>query len=363
MDTTDASTTTVETFDATTKNGTNTSLPNNSWDAALIATEVIVIALMVGTVWISLSMIVYGTKTKRWRKNRGTSSLNSGMIYTTCFIAITFTLVKLCMTLIYHHLPRLGWPSFPCESLLDVMSACYFFGIFLMYLYLWMVQRRIYTHPSVKTHVASSMNGLSKFSVIAMALVFTAVAVVYAFIENSRYQPGDGCMLIQDTRAQRTILSMACGAIATVMQIFILILCIYPAIRARFPVPSSEGALVTKDDVTVPVAMTTRKINFCTMLCRSDVTASPIQLTVNRTVIGSFIIVISDILSTIIESFMLTSVTPLVLHTVVYDINYFVNSIAMLYVLGFAGQLLTLFCPTCPQSITVSNRKGEISRV
>lgn len=362
MNTSDVATTTFATSEIT-KSNESVNVRDDSWNSALVATEVIAITLIAATVWISLSMIVFGTKTKRWRKNRGTSSLNSGMIYTTCFIAITLTLIKLTMTVIYYHLPRLGWPNFPCEGLLDAMSAQYFFGIFLMYLYLWMVQRRIYTHPSVKTHVSSFMNGLSKFSVIFIALAFTAVAVAYGLIENSYYQPENGCMLNSDTRTSRTSLSISCGAIATVTQIFILVLCVYPAIRARFPVPSQEGALVTKDDVTVPVAMTTQTISCCKLICCSDIIASPIQLTVNRTVIGSFIIVITDILSTSIESFMLTNVTPFVLHTVIYDINNFINAIAMIYILGFAGKLLTLFCPTCPQSITVSNRRGSITRV
>lgn len=350
--------------DVNTRATTETVIVRDSyWDSALVATEVVVIAVIVVIIWILLSMIVFGTKTRRWKKNRGTSSLNSGMIYTTCFIAIAFTLVKLSMTITYYHLPRLGWAQFPCEVLLDVMSSCYFFGSFLMYLYLWMVQRRIYSHPSVKTHVSPFMNGLSKFSVVFLAIVFTAASIVYGYIENSRYEPENGCMLIQDTRTQRVHLSMGCGVIAAVTQIMILVLCIYPAIRARFPAPSSNGAFITKDDVSAPVAMTTQKINWCKLICCGGITASPIQLTVNRTVIASFIIVVSDILATVIESFMLTGVTPLVLHTIVFDINYLINSLAMLYVLGFAGKLLTLFCPTCPQSITVSSTKAEISNV
>lgn len=328
---------------------------DDSWDTALLVSEVLVILIIVATFWISLSMIAFGTRTRRWTRNRGVSSLNSGMIYTTCFVAITFNLTKLSMTLVYVHAPLTQSVSFPCELLLDIMSALYFVDLFLVYVVLWMVQRRIYTHPSVKTHVGSFMNAASKYSLLFLILAFIAISVVYGLMDNSEFQPSNGCMvnLSESARMERVYHSLACGVIGSFTQIIILILCIYPAIRARFPVTSHNGELVPHDKDTSVVE--TQKVNCCKLFCWKDIGASPIQLTVNRTVISSAVIVVTDVLFTMVESFMLSNVAPLVLHTVLYDINIFIDAIAMLHILGFATRILTLFCPSCPQSITASD--------
>lgn len=349
-----------------------TSLPGDDefalqWAIPLQVCEVISISLLVIGSWLLISVIVYGTKTKRWKKKPGASSLNSGAIYTFCTIAILVTVPRLALTEYVYILPRLENGLDHCEIICDVDNLLYSVTMYSGYAFVWLFQRKIYTHPYVKPKIGPIINWFSRL--FGVLLAFAAIGLTMTYVLLTSYV-GRSQACVLDLSDSASFLNgidkniVVAGSLV-VTQGTILFLCIYPVVRVKFDIGNGVNESL-EDSVFDDAPDTTIKRDKMRQLIKScfrrskKIAKSPIEAAARRVMIGGIIMVLTDVLALTIAFIALPPGVPVALRQTCYDISNVVNLFCVISSLGLAPKILKLCCPNCTEVIKRKSRTTNV---
>lgn len=354
--------------------GNSTSV--TGWSKWLVVFKVLTILYLVIVLWVFGCIVIYGFKTRRWYKTKGTSSLSKGMIYTTCTFAVFLLFPKLISTLMLHIIRFYPSGNKWCELICDLSSITYTVFTYGTYFYLWMRQRLIYLHPYVKPHISGCMQWISRLYIVYITITSCTIPVLYVYPQS--YVGGqDGCYyhVTNSSGFLQNSGSNILFALVLMSQISLLILIIYPSFRVSFEVigekvnqSEMEGFDSKKDPLTKngTTARCRCLQEFLLYVAGTKGPRSPIQMTVRRTVTSSAIILITDVFVAIFEDFAIPDEAPTVIGEALYDLSSVINVFCMLASFGFAGEVLILCCPTMKKTkknLSFKNKHDEPDHV
>lgn len=321
--------------------GANVSESAEKWEISGVVVDAIVLTSVGVSAWVVLSFVVYGTKTRRWRAKPGSSSLSSGMSYVFCTIAMFSTIPLLVGIEIINQHPRISASRDMCKNFVDGQATAYFASIYVTYLFMWFLQRRIYQHPCVKERISKWMKYLSIVVVILLTASFAAICAVYNTF--GKYRSEHGVCFFNSSASEKLAINLVSAAFVVTLQCLLLWSAIYAAIRARFP---STKADQDYGETTSKSGGYNWKILY-RWFHPSDSKAhfGPVEKTVRRMVAYSLIIIGTDVIAVLVDVVILPMSYPVSLHVLGYGLSGVINVFCAGSIFGYSEKVLSLCCP------------------
>lgn len=321
------------------------------WEVPLLISHITNIGMLSCSIWVWLSLILYGTKSGRWRHKPSSSSLSSGLVYITCTAAVGLMIVRFSTTEVLFNLPNIQGGLDHCELICDIDNAAYALATFAAYCFLWVRLRLIYNHPYVKKRIGRRANLIRQIGLVVITLAAIALCLFYVIPKGYNQSPL-GCVydkkkphqFLQGTR--RNILIAVALIVSQTIMIY---LCVYPAVRVDFN--SIAEADTTTNDHGKSMCQ-----RFHSAIINTTCLKSPIQLAVRRTLISCFVMVIANVIVLIPAVIFIPRSAPAQIRRTVYNVGTFINVFCVLATLGFAIKILTLFFPSCPKRKYMKSR-------
>ena len=143
--------------------------------------------------WMFICVLAYGIKTGKWSKEISSKKYNSGIVYTTALLCmlISYTRIipeQLVFNMGYGHRDHMA-----CQVATTLSVLGYSSSLATVYLFLWLKQRALYLHPSIKNLFKERW--IHYLSWLSITFVLTAGTVsVSIFVSGDNYSSsGSGC--------------------------------------------------------------------------------------------------------------------------------------------------------------------------
>ena len=189
------------------KNSSTTSLMKNLTVFAYDRTQkldwilsvTITILLLILTLWILLSLIFYGNKTKKWSKNQGTTEvLNSGLIYSSVVSCAILCIFRFCVSLAFlnigYELIQNNTSSYLlCDQVGDATNMAYSLLIGNVIMFLWFRQRAFYANQLLNVNYSKVIKFFSYFSLV-LIFVYGLILIVFNTLPISYTPSFEGCV-------------------------------------------------------------------------------------------------------------------------------------------------------------------------
>lgn len=308
--------------------------------ASVVTMEVINITAWAVSIWALLSMTLCGLKNGLFRKKLGGSSLNSGLIYGSATAVVALTIP--CFVLNEIHLRLSNIPSLIpyCEVLCDVASSLYAIVFCGVYVILWIHQRLIFSHPSVKMQIPIVVD---RFSMLYCVLLLSSCpGIIYLYVYPNEYVwDSYTCVGVEGDELE----SMSALTIVFMTLIYMIpMFSVYAAMRVNFQFLNPSDP--SQDGNGSAQSLSLIKVSSCwkNFIKADNRLVSPIQMAVRRNVICSFAVVIMDILSLSISEFIVhrNLGQPMIITWTMYN---GVLPFKILLVLALMGPLKKVICP------------------
>lgn len=327
-------------------NSTRTKEWDSSIKASIIAMEVVNLCAGAVSVWVLLTMVIYGLKNGLFRKKMSGSSLSSGLIYGSATALVGSTLPCFIMNEIHLHLGNISKLMPFCEALCDVTSAMYVIVFTGLYVILWIHQRLIFSHPSVKTQIPIVIDRLNVIYMIILSL--SSAGIMYLYVYPNEYVWGTyTCIAVDGGELESTKVITIVIFVSTYM---IPIFSVYAAFRVNFHFVNSRDC--SEDGVVVTRRLSVTKLS--AGCCRNFVGAdgiliSPIQMAVRRNVICCFAAVILDIVSIAVSEFAVhrDSGQPMTITWTMYNSALVFKIFLVLALMGTLKNTMSILIPSC----------------
>lgn len=153
------------------------------------------LALMVIDLWILISLVHHGIKTKKWQhfqKNKS-ENLNSGYIYTSVIVCACLCLVYHSLVLVHHHIGYRHTEQQACDSIGDLIKSLYGFVVLTINIFLWLRQRVFYTNKMSNARFGKGLKVFS-FSIIFLIFVGGVSGYILSAIPNDNIPSLYGCI-------------------------------------------------------------------------------------------------------------------------------------------------------------------------
>ena len=157
------------------------------------------ILLILATLWLLISLVHYGIKTKQWSNNaRSTDILSSGVIYSCVVACAVMCMFRYIASLVYMNVGFEKDRDEVCESAADAGFCAYAFVLLFVALFLWFRQRAFYAHKLLKVNYNKLIRCLSYISIIVI-IVYGVFVIALNTPPNRYLSNGKGCILKQDS--------------------------------------------------------------------------------------------------------------------------------------------------------------------
>ena len=171
---------------------------SNQEDIRFIALGVYVV-LMIVDVWIIISLIHFGIKTKKWlHLQRGNPDLlSSGWIYLSVIFCSVLAFVYHLVITLYHNLKYQKSDDEFCDSMSDAVKSLFAIFAFSVYFFLWLRQRVLYTTILPTAHFTKALKVFS-FLIIFISFIFGVTSLILSSIPNDIVASPIGCVYKKD---------------------------------------------------------------------------------------------------------------------------------------------------------------------
>jgi len=191
---------------------------------------VIHIIIILVTFWLFISLIDYGTKTKRWRMNQKSKSeeMNTGLVYSSVVACAFFCLLFLGTNIAYINVGfASGDPGKDelCDSMGDAVFAMYSIILLCVYFFLWLRQRVFYNNFLLNLEYSKFLRVFSSICILLILLPGIA-SVVFNSIPNDYTASSQGC-LYMPTEDLRVAYWVSIVLVLVVGQLILLLLFVY----------------------------------------------------------------------------------------------------------------------------------------
>ena len=157
------------------------------------------VVLMTVNVWIIISLIHFGIKTKKWRHFQpgNPNLLSSGWIYLSVIICSGLALLFHLVNALYHNIENQEDDDELCDSIADITKFLFAVCTFSVYVFLWLRQRVLYTTILPTARFTKALK-LFSFMIIFISFVFGASGGILSSIPNDFVASPNGCVYKKD---------------------------------------------------------------------------------------------------------------------------------------------------------------------
>ena len=320
-----------------TTNGSNSknSLEESTTRASQATALVLSLILLIVSLWIASSIIMYGVRTKKWKFNTKVVSQKNALV-SLCLAAAGLLITSLrFMTTVL--IVAIGYTyeeneegSRACEILLDFSVAVYALSIAAIYFFVWYRQKLFYSQPMM-SHLKTKTVLFFSHSFVIIFLCF-GVSSVILFVNPVTYELSkkDGCKILEEAENEHFSNYLVAATLVT-SQVILLGLLLNPTIALRSDLSISSLEKTSKSIITKNkrIMRAARAACLCTLVC-----------------------IISDLLAAFLVSFILTE-TRSSFRNLVYDFGLIVNVISIVFCFENYKKIFT--------SLVCSNKKRNLS--
>ena len=152
-----------------------------------------------GEIWILVSLIHYGLKTKTWKnQNQGSmDELNSRNQYTALVACAACCVIYSLLSLVYISVGFSLDEDKLCESLADVINLFYGLILVTVYMFLWLRQRTFFSNQMLNVTYSKTAKVFSAISIVIFLSAGTVVAVFLIYPTN-HFSTLNGCVETQN---------------------------------------------------------------------------------------------------------------------------------------------------------------------
>ncbi|XP_039250223.2 uncharacterized protein LOC120327919 [Styela clava] len=348
------------TYNATSANITNST--EFDFTSMLLTSKVVNGLLLFMSIWMLLSMGIYGSRNKKWRKTAGTSSLNSGIIYQACVVSIALLIPRLLLNILIFHLRNIGNAMEWCELITDISVTLRLISRYSIYLFLWLRQRILYQHPSTRQLGGTRVNIVSWASLLGILLTFVGLfcySVAPASYESTRHD----CVNTQQS-LPFLVIGYMLGVLLIATQLLLLGLFIYPMVKSRSLRQQSIRQHHLADGESNDIMQHPyigKNLNascFCygkTRFCKEN---NSIAHTVRRSVFCTIIAALSDILAAGVVFGLPPQTIPRPIQNVIFSTSTFINIFCALATFKKYWSILISPCDSCCTK-RIENVRGD----
>lgn len=252
--------------------------------------------LIVIDLWILFSLIHYGIKTKKWRRNHSalTRTLSSGVVYTSVIVCA-------CLCFCYHLLVainrRNGYNKNEgelCDLMIDLIRSVYGLIVFNVNVFLWLRQRVFYTNR-VYHKIFGKISKALSFSIIFIILVGGVSGLILSGLPKDNVSSPIGCVYkpkghLRNSSLLVTSLIIVFGQSALVCLLVHALLTVKRSSMKEI-FSHIKCCKIMKSTVVEDVAVAKRKISETRI---NDKTKTIILKIIRKTVVFAFLSLTSD---------------------------------------------------------------------
>ncbi|XP_077973157.1 uncharacterized protein LOC144428168 [Styela clava] len=307
---------------------------NESMKILLLFCEAFNGLLILLTIWILISLFVYGRKTGCWTKKSGNSSYNSGIVFDLCFVVGIIVFLRFVYTAVKFQLPRIEYGLEHCELMGKLGSTTYFASMYSIYLFLWLRQRIIFGHPAVRDLMGLCVNALSWITFVGLTLISLGTFCYYVI--STKYRPTAlGCTKVPSLESN---VSYATMAVMLLFLVQVLIVSLFTYIMIRTNIAWTKISSETSESTN----MASRKNNNLTSIWHRMIfgnknkalETNPVARNIRSSVVSGTIMLITDILATAVVSLIIPPTIPRTMTDTLYNTSIFIDLICILITFG-----------------------------
>ena len=188
------------------------------------------VTLIFLTLWIIMSLLHYGIKTRKWKINEASAieKLNAGIVYTFAVVCSIFCLFYLVSDQIFMNLgdDRL------CEAAADAGVVMYSMILWSVFMFWWFRQKAFYTNKVF----ASKLNNCVKFASLSSIAMITisggAYTVLFSLPKNYKATK-EGCVLGLENESVQISFGLYAVVILFFSHFILVCLFIYPLLSSE----------------------------------------------------------------------------------------------------------------------------------
>ena len=153
------------------------------------------IVLMIVDLWIIISLIHFGIKTRKWRRLQSGNPdlLSSGKIYLSVVFCFVSALVYHIVVAVYRNVGYQQGEDDVCDTIWDLNLIMYTMCSFSVILFLWLRQRILYTAFLQTVHFSKALKVFS-FMIIFFTISGSISGVVLSILPNDYVASPIGCI-------------------------------------------------------------------------------------------------------------------------------------------------------------------------
>ena len=173
---------------------TESSTPEQSKYIRFVGLDVYIV-LMIVDLWLIISLIHFGIKTRKWRRLQSGNPdlLSSGKIYLSVVFCFVSALVYHIIIAVYRNVGYRQNEDEFCNTMRKISVIMYTMCFFSVDLFLWLRQRMLYTAFLQTVHFSKALKGFS-FMIIFIAIVGSVSEVVLSILPNDYIASPIGCI-------------------------------------------------------------------------------------------------------------------------------------------------------------------------
>ena len=164
-----------------------------------IIPTIIHILLIFAILWILISLLFYGVKTKKWTRSKRTKTdqMNVGIIYSAVVVCAVASLLYTATSMVYNNVGFQDQLSGLCDSMADIVVVLYGFVLFSVGAFLWFRQRVFYNNFLLNANYNKIIRVFSSSSII---FIFGGGigALVINTLPDDHIGSADGCLYQPD---------------------------------------------------------------------------------------------------------------------------------------------------------------------
>ncbi|XP_076809473.1 uncharacterized protein LOC143452399 [Clavelina lepadiformis] len=194
-----------------------------------IGPMMISVVLILATIWIILSLVIYGRRHKKWTGTftNDSDKLTGGIIYTATLVCAVIVLLRCLVNQVLFNVGYGENEDELCEAICDLSYIMYCIALFFVYVFNWLRQRLFYANQMLNTTFSKPLKVFSLTSILFIFCAGLGVLITSAYPQNYRSTP-DGCRHQINDVSDDNITWAVCGSVVFLGQLIMFCLFIYP---------------------------------------------------------------------------------------------------------------------------------------
>ncbi|XP_076810719.1 uncharacterized protein LOC143453322 [Clavelina lepadiformis] len=311
--------------------------------------------LMAATAWITLSLVHYGIRNKKWAKTkmRNAEKLNGGIVYTSTVVCGVTTLIRLANSQSSFNIGFGNDYDEECERISDAEFALYCLVLLSVYFFQWLRQGIFYANNMLHNNFSTGLKVVSAGSIVFIILAGVSAVLVNTIPVNYPSSP-EGCIYKESEEIGATAW-IVCVVVIVIGQLLLVGLFIYP-FKAEFvqsvcgccPGHTKDKATISSDrktSIATIISLKSRSASLATLnvpdsqcskkpspksvrRCRRESKRKTVvKQIMQRTIAFSVVTLVTDIILVVFSHYVIGSEGNRRISNIVYDINSFLNLI------------------------------------